>query len=262
MHVVSIPMLYNSVILINSFTHFAVHWSAVQKGCATKLAHFECAALVYIKICTYVQSTCPLFKSVVWCWYLFIGNTYRIMQYVCGCREFGTWTVVSVKGTLVEAKLCTFTLESKHFIFKKCPSYIHDGASAKFSTNWDETDYSATRCKYMAQEILLVDDGNDDISVGSELSTLHKVKIIRHRHLSCSYPSVLFINKALWHTFFWIWTSWVRWQPDAYNNSCLAPSNFKKLTPNSQFFLDLGFFFQKPMSPHKIQEGGCKDIQV
>ncbi len=43
---------------------------------------------------------------------------------------------------------------------------------------------------YGMQEILLVDDGNDDISVGSELATLHKVKIIRNRHLSCSYPSV------------------------------------------------------------------------
>jgi hypothetical protein len=29
----------------------------------------------------------------------------------------GTCTVLSVNGTLVEAKLCTFTLESTHFIF-------------------------------------------------------------------------------------------------------------------------------------------------
>ncbi len=96
---------------------------------------------------------------------------------------------MSVKGTLVEAKLCTFTLESKHFLFNRCPNYTHDGASAKFSNNSHKTDYSAALCKYGVQEILLVDDGNDDISVGSELSTLYKVKIIRHRHLSCSYPS-------------------------------------------------------------------------
>jgi hypothetical protein len=37
----------------------------------------------------------------------------------------------------------TFTLESTHFIFNKCPIYIHDGASAKFNTNSHETDYSA-----------------------------------------------------------------------------------------------------------------------
>jgi hypothetical protein len=49
---------------------------------------------------------------------------------------------VSGSGTLGEAKMCTFTLESAHFTFKKCPIYTHDGASAKFSTNSHETDYS------------------------------------------------------------------------------------------------------------------------
>jgi hypothetical protein len=49
---------------------------------------------------------------------------------------------VSVNRTLFEAKMCTFTLESRHFIFNKCPIYIHDGANAKFSTNSHETDYS------------------------------------------------------------------------------------------------------------------------
>jgi hypothetical protein len=56
--------------------------------------------------------------------------------------KFGTCTVVSVKGTIVEAKMCTFTLESTHFIFNKSPIYTHDGASAKFSTNSQKTDYS------------------------------------------------------------------------------------------------------------------------
>ncbi len=32
--------------------------------------------------------------------------------------KFGTCTVVSVNETLVEAKICTFTLESTYFIFK------------------------------------------------------------------------------------------------------------------------------------------------
>ncbi len=49
---------------------------------------------------------------------------------------------MSVNGTLVEAKMCTFTLESTHFIFNKCPIYTHNGANAKFSTNSHETEYS------------------------------------------------------------------------------------------------------------------------
>jgi hypothetical protein len=44
--------------------------------------------------------------------------------------------------TLTEAKMCTFIIESKHFIFSKCPIYTHDGVSAKFRTNSQETDYS------------------------------------------------------------------------------------------------------------------------
>jgi hypothetical protein len=36
-----------------------------------------------------------------------------------------------------------FTLESTHFIFNRCPIYTHDGASSKFRTNSQETDYSA-----------------------------------------------------------------------------------------------------------------------
>jgi hypothetical protein len=49
---------------------------------------------------------------------------------------------VTVNGALVEAKMSTFTLESTHFIFNKCPIYTLDGASAKFSTYSHETDYS------------------------------------------------------------------------------------------------------------------------
>ncbi len=56
--------------------------------------------------------------------------------------KFGACTVVSVNGILVEAEMLTFTLESTHFVFNKCLIYNHDGASAKFSTNSHETDYS------------------------------------------------------------------------------------------------------------------------
>ncbi len=50
---------------------------------------------------------------------------------------------MSVNVTPVEAKMCISTHESAHFVFNLCPIYIHDGASAKFSTNSQETAYSA-----------------------------------------------------------------------------------------------------------------------
>jgi hypothetical protein len=71
------------------------------------------------------------------CWGLF---TVIVFSWVSA--KFGPCIVVSVNGTLVEAKMCAFTLESTHFIFNKCPFYTHDGASVKFSTNSHETDYS------------------------------------------------------------------------------------------------------------------------
>jgi hypothetical protein len=60
--------------------------------------------------------------------------------------EFSTCTVVSVNGTLVEAKLCTFAFLSTHFIFNNCPFYTQDGAIAKFSPNLDVTNYSVVIC--------------------------------------------------------------------------------------------------------------------
>ncbi len=65
---------------------------------------------------------------------------YTVIRFLRFSAKFGMCTVVSVNGTLVEAKMCTFTLESTHFVFNKCPIYNHDGASAKFSTNSHETD--------------------------------------------------------------------------------------------------------------------------
>ncbi len=65
-----------------------------------------------------------------------------MIRFVRVSAKFGTCTVVSINGTLFEAIMCTFTLESTHFIFHKGPIYTHDGASAKFTTNSHETDYS------------------------------------------------------------------------------------------------------------------------
>ncbi len=50
---------------------------------------------------------------------------------------------MGVNETVVDAKMCKFTLESTHIIVTMRPIYTHDGASAKFSTNSHETDYSA-----------------------------------------------------------------------------------------------------------------------
>ncbi len=69
---------------------------------------------------------------------------HNVIRFLWVSAKFGSCTVVSVNETL-EAKMCTFTLESTHFIFNKCPIYTHEGASAKFSANLQETDYSAQR---------------------------------------------------------------------------------------------------------------------
>ncbi len=69
-------------------------------------------------------------------------SCYTVIRFLWVSAKFGTCTVVSANGTPVEAKLCTFTLESTHFVFNLCPIYTHDSASAKFSTNSQETDYS------------------------------------------------------------------------------------------------------------------------
>ncbi len=49
---------------------------------------------------------------------------------------------MSVNGALVEDKMRRFKGQCAHFRFSKCPIYTHDGASAKFSTNSQETDNS------------------------------------------------------------------------------------------------------------------------
>jgi hypothetical protein len=80
------------------------------------------------------------------------STIYTVIRFVWVSAKFGTCTVVSVNGKLVEAKMCTFTRESTHFIFNKCPKYTHDGASAKFSTNSHETGELVFLNLYGAQE--------------------------------------------------------------------------------------------------------------
>ncbi len=54
---------------------------------------------------------------------------------------------MSVNGTLAEDKMRRFRGECASFSFNKCPIYIHDGASAKFSTKSHETDYSVANVR-------------------------------------------------------------------------------------------------------------------
>ncbi len=67
-----------------------------------------------------------------------------VIRFVWVSAKFGTCTVVSVNGTLVEDKMRRFKGEGAQFSFNKCPIDTHDGASAKFkfSTNSHETDNS------------------------------------------------------------------------------------------------------------------------
>ncbi len=54
------------------------------------------------------------------------NNTCTVIHLLWVCAKFGTCTVVSVNGTLVEAKMFTFTLESTHFNFNMCPIFTDD----------------------------------------------------------------------------------------------------------------------------------------
>jgi hypothetical protein len=63
---------------------------------------------------------------------------HTVIHFVSTSAKFGTCTVLSVNGTLVEDKMRTFKGECPHFSFNKCPIYTHDGSSAKYSTNSHE----------------------------------------------------------------------------------------------------------------------------
>ncbi len=67
---------------------------------------------------------------------------YTVIRFEWVIDKFGTCIVVSVNGALIEDKMRRFKGEFAHFSFDKCPIYTHDGASAKFSTNSQETDNS------------------------------------------------------------------------------------------------------------------------
>jgi hypothetical protein len=72
----------------------------------------------------------------------FITLSYTVIRFLGVNDKFSTCTVVRVNGTLVEDKMRRFKGECEHFRFNKSPIYIHDGESAKFSTNSQEMDNS------------------------------------------------------------------------------------------------------------------------
>ncbi len=67
---------------------------------------------------------------------------YTVIRFLSVSAKFGTCTVVSVNGILVEDNLHRFKGECAQFSFNKCPIYTYDGASAKFSTILQEMDNS------------------------------------------------------------------------------------------------------------------------
>ncbi len=108
-----LPTLIN--IFCNKFYHEKVNLGVVM------LVFFHCRKTLFYECCL---------------------SAHTVIRFVWVSAKFGT--IVSVNVTLVEAKMCTFTLASTtHFIFNRCPIYTHDCASAKFSTISHETDYSA-----------------------------------------------------------------------------------------------------------------------
>ncbi len=74
--------------------------------------------------------------------FLSARDTYTVIRFLWVSSKFGTCTVVSVYGTLVEDKMHRFQGEYTHFSFSKCHIYTHDGASACFGTNTHEADNS------------------------------------------------------------------------------------------------------------------------
>jgi hypothetical protein len=74
-------------------------------------------------------------------------HIHTVIRFVSTDAKFGTCTVVSLNETLLKIKMRRFKGECAHFSFNKCPIYTHDGASAKCSTNPQQTDDSAVAYK-------------------------------------------------------------------------------------------------------------------
>jgi hypothetical protein len=69
---------------------------------------------------------------------IFFFVSYTVIRFVSLGAKFGSCTVMSVNETLVEAKMCTAHSPLNVGILSSTSApfsiYIHDGASARFST--------------------------------------------------------------------------------------------------------------------------------
>ena len=110
--------------------------------CYTFINKFQTRFFVFVKVLTqkwdiiqlsfWIHVTITLYK-LYW----------TVIRFVWVSANFGSCTVVSVNGTLVEDKMRKFKGECANFNFnKKCPIYTHHRASAKFTINSLEADYS------------------------------------------------------------------------------------------------------------------------
>ncbi len=72
---------------------------------------------------------------------------------------------MSVKETLIEDKMRIFEGECADFSFNKCPIYTRDGASAKFSTNSQDTDNSADSSDLWKVRQVLYGDGKKGLRI-------------------------------------------------------------------------------------------------
>jgi hypothetical protein len=71
-----------------------------------------------------------------------LTRCFTVIHFVWVSAKFGTCTVMSVNGTIVEDKMRGFKGECAHVSFNKCPIYTQDSASVKFGINSHETDNS------------------------------------------------------------------------------------------------------------------------
>ncbi len=104
---------------------------------------FHCYAL-WAVLNAFFKALMPILESTASVLLRYIFLIYTVIRFVWVSATFGTWTVVSVNGTLVEEKIRRFKGECAHFCVKNCFIYTHDGANVKFSTNSPETDNSVT----------------------------------------------------------------------------------------------------------------------
>ncbi len=70
---------------------------------------------------------------------------YTVILFDSTSAKFGTFTVASVNGTLVEDKMRRIKGECAHFSLKKCPLYTHNSTSAKCSA------YETVKTLFLAQ---------------------------------------------------------------------------------------------------------------